>query len=155
MSDPARDAIRQAIVQCERYGVPIVAKHIAANVDVGEVTVNYSNSVMERHIRGLIPTVLKEEGYAIKNAATGERKRFSQMTLDEWEEQIRVKQESVHYDTVRLRADKKLAEFWAEKNQDFGYDVYPELFWDDVERIYAMEGLQPPPLSSLNGSAAA
>lgn len=155
MSDQIADAIRDAAKKCERYGQPVTPKYVEANVDVGEVTMGYAEGVVQRHVRARIPAVLKQLGYVIADTETRERKLFARVSQEEWEAQIRVKEESSVYDVKRLRCDKALSTFWAEKNKAHGYGVYVETFWDDVVRIYAMEGLQPPALASLNGRAEA
>lgn len=153
-ADPARVAIREAIDQCKRYDVPLVPDKIFTNVDLDELSMGYVREATARRVRALIPVVLKEDGHVIVDTVTRERKELNKITLEEWQEQLQIRRESSTYDRARLRADFKLAELWAEKNKEFGYPVYVEMFWDEACRLYKMEGVQPPSLAALNGVGA-
>lgn len=140
----ARKLIAQAMERIERHGLPMSTQNVKANVCIDDFTLREIRDGMEHNVNALIPVVMKEQGFVITDERTRERKSFWQATADELDEQLRLKTEGSRFDRQRIACDEAVIAFLREKEKDFGYEVYPELFQDDIDRIYAMHGLSSP-----------
>lgn len=143
-NNPLRALIHDAIDRIERHGVAVTLPHVRSNITVEDLTLRDLHDAMTRQLNALIPIVMKERGMVITDATTRERKPFWEATADELDEQNRIKERSADFDRARLAADKAVVTFLRGKSVEFGYEVYPELFADDIERIYRMHSVQPP-----------
>jgi hypothetical protein len=141
---PVREVIVQAIELVQRHGFPVTPKTIRANIDVDGLTIGDANQALVKHINAQIPVVMKEMGLVITDTATRDRKPFADSTADELDEQIKVKAESTRYDQNRLAADQIVVKLLREKEKELGYEVYPGLFHDEIDRIYSMHGIAAP-----------
>lgn len=141
--DLASEWINAAIDKLERYGMEITPASVWANIDVKAMSFADAEAVLAQHIKSRINPTFKARGLIIINGGSGERKSFWDATPDELEEQIAVKRRSSDFDANRLAADSAVLIFLREKEKDYGYTVYPELFKSDITRIYAMHGITP------------
>lgn len=141
---PARAAIAAAIDLVEKHGLPLTPATVRANVDIEALSLADAREALAKHVNGQIPLMLKERGCVIVDERSGERKSFWTSTPDELEEQERIKARSSDFDRVRLACGAAVVAFLREKEREFGYEVCPDLFADDIARIYAMHSVPVP-----------
>lgn len=142
--NPVHAVIVAAKEKAERYGLPITLDNVRANIDYGSLTVGEAVEAARRYTNAQVAAVLKSQGFIIADAATRERKDYWSSTRAELGEQLRIKVESATFDSNRILAEKAVLAFLEEKEKELGYEPYVGLFRDDVERIYAMHGIQSP-----------
>jgi hypothetical protein len=144
MSNPTRPAILAAIEKVKRNGLPLTLKNVRANVDPSQITFGQMTDALRSYIRAQVPVVMKQEGMVITDPDTRERKGFWDATPAELEQQMLIKEASSSRDVVRITADRAVIAFLREQEQAFGYEVYPGLFEDDINRIYRMHNVASP-----------
>lgn len=147
---PIAIRIDEAIDACEKYGVDVTVANVVNNAE-GRITWSDASpdEVLHEALRARVARQLKDRGYIIADATTRRRKSFWKSTAAELEEQQLVKTESSRHDQNRILADGMVIDFLKSKATELGYDPFPELFRDDVERIYAMHGIGTPPEEAL------
>jgi hypothetical protein len=142
---PVSLRIDEAIALLERCGEDVTPTAIKINVMQRLTWADYSPE--QSNSEGLdrrIQQRLRDRGYQITDTEARTRRDFWHCTLAELDEQLRVKQDSSDYDRARLRADEAVVTYLREKEKELGYEVCPDLFAEDIARIYAMHGVTPP-----------
>lgn len=140
---PANIRIAEAIARCEEYEVEVTPQNVRTNLTLtyDDLTADEAiGETIDRRIR----QVMRGSGYVIADTESRERKYFWSCTADELEEQTRIKQEGTVYDQNRLRADEAVISFLRQKERELGYAPFPELFADDIDRLYRMNMCEPP-----------
>jgi hypothetical protein len=140
----ARKLIAQSIERVQRHGLKLTPENVKANISIRDFTLGEIEEGMTKHVYAQIPVVMKEQGLIIADPATRERKPFWEASADDLDEQTRIKEQSSDFDRVRLVCDKAVVAFLREKESELGYEVYPGLFHAEIDRIYAMHGLDSP-----------
>lgn len=140
---PVNLRIDEAIAKLERYDQIITPTSIEANVELRWNDLSPTEAA-NKVLKAEIQRRCRKRGLIITTADTRQRKSFWNCTPEEIEEEILVKQNGSLRDQNRIKADRACVAFLKEKRVEFGYEVYPELFAEDIERIYAMEGCSAP-----------
>lgn len=143
-ANPLRALIGDALDRLERHGLAVTPKNVRANITVDDLTLRDLHDAMTRQLNALIPVVMKERAMVIVNPVTRERKPFWTAGPDDLEQQLKIKTEGSGYDRKRIAADKAVIAFLREKSTELGYEVYPELFQDEIDRIFRMQNVTPP-----------
>lgn len=142
--NPTRAVIVAAIDLVQRHGLSITPANIRANIQYDSLTMGDASNALRKHINAQIPVVMKEQGLVITDGTTRERKSFWNAGTADLDEQLRIKEQSSDFDRNRLACDRAVLAYLREQEQAFGYEVYPELFHTQIDRIYAMHGLEAP-----------
>lgn len=135
--------IAEAIAHCEKYEIEVTPRNVRRNLKLTYDDLTADEAIKETIDRRILQ-VIRGSGYVIADTESRERKPFWLCTFAELEEQIEVQAEGTIYDQNRLEANRAVVAFLREKARDFGYEVYPELFAEDIERIYRMNHCTPP-----------
>ncbi len=142
---PVTAKIDAAVAKLERHGMDVTPSAVKVNVEKGLTWADWSSiDAASEALDRRIQQRLKDTGHVISDAVRGVRKDFWQCSISELEEQFRIKEESSTYDRNRILADKAVLDFLKVKNTELGYDVYPGLFENEINRIYAMHSVSVP-----------
>lgn len=138
---PVTIRIDEAVELLQKYGEPITLPSVKTNAKRRLTWADFSSDeALDAVVDQRLSKRLKELGIVIVDAEEGERKLFDDCTLVEFDEQIAVKQRNVTYVSNRLRADKAVREFLAEKQAMAEEPLRIGDFRDDVDSIYAAHG---------------
>jgi hypothetical protein len=134
-------AVKDAIAQCERYGMEITVANVAANVALkpGEY-----NELIVTGLRQKVRQALKRRGYITADAETNVKQAPEKARLSDLEELLLVKRRNSQAVVAQTEALQQLVEFLRVKAEHLGYDPYVYLFEEDARQIYQMHGLDLP-----------
>jgi len=135
--------IAEAVEQLERVDLAITTESVTKAAR-HKLTYNHFPILAEHGLRTRVQRYLREHGYDITDTVTRERKSHWRCTIDELEEQRKIGKDNCTYTQNRDRAREMEIDLIRSKTVEMGYPVFPELFREDIERIYAMNGCSPP-----------
>jgi len=145
MKHPVTALVDEAIENFGKHGVDItpakVDQYVIDRLKHGDWS---PNAMRDEAVQARVRRALKVRGHIITDGTTRVRKSFWKSTIPELEQQQMVREDSSDRDRNQILAGRAVLDFLREKNQDFGYDVYPELFQDEIDRIYSMHGTAAP-----------
>lgn len=136
---PVTVRIDEAVDLLERHGQPLTLDDIRVNVKKRLTWNDFSSEeALDAVVDIRLARRLKDLGVVAVDAdGSGERKLFDDCTLAEFDEQITIKQRNVTYVANRLRVDKAVREFLAEKQAMADHPVTVGEFREQIEAIYA------------------
>lgn len=146
---PVTDHIDREIDRLERHQAEVTPSAVKINVVKRLTWGDWDpREAQSEALDNRIARRLRTRGYVVADSAPRDggrpRRDFWLSTTSELEEQLRIKEESSHYDRNRIKADKAVLKFLREKEGELGYEPYAGLFHAEVDRIYAMHGFRSP-----------
>lgn len=144
MNSPIIRRIDAAIDKLERAGIPPTLDRIETNLGWRDMTHAETEPVLRGAFRAKASRRLKTRGYVIGDEVTHERFDFWAATPDQIETQWRIERDNRQHVESHEKARRMLLDFLRIKEKELGYPPVPAMVFEDVRRIYAMHGLEPP-----------
>lgn len=144
MSAPITRKIKAAVDKLERAGISVTLDTVEANLGWRSFTLVEIEPILRNALRQRIGRRLKVLGYIIGDELTHERFNFWAATPDQIEAQWHLERDNRQHVEAHEKARRMLLDFLRVKERELGYPPVPAMVYEDVRRIYAMHGLEPP-----------
>ena len=140
---PANQRIDEAIDRCRTFGVDITPETVRVNLQLGYNDLSADDAI-EEALGFRIRRRMRLRGLLIAKEDTRARKLFWEMTPDELAVQQAVRSDSSAADRAQMQAHKAVITFLRSKEAELGYEPYPALFEEEINRIFRMHGVPAP-----------
>lgn len=142
---PVTTRIDDAVDLIERVGGDVTLPAVMINAEKTITLADWKPGEPQKEaLQMRVYRRLRDRGYVISDTDTRIRKSFWGATVEELEAQQKIKVEAAEFDGARLRADEQVIRFLQAKRDELGYEVYPGLFAEEIDRIYRMNGVTAP-----------
>ncbi len=135
---PITVRVEEAIARHREWERPLTFESLRTYVMHNLRVMDYSadeamQAIVDKHIR----VYLRRPDLTINDATALTYENTEDCTVEEFEEQVRVKRENQTYVARRLRADEAVLEFLQEKQRMLSRPVTVAEFASEIEEIYA------------------
>lgn len=140
---PVSAAIDTAIARLQKFGVAITLDNIVTEARKHLTFADFSSDeAVDALLRSRVPGRLR--GHVIADHHTHERVQHDEARIPDLEVQLRICEVSSDRDQTSLAAKKAELAFLRVKRNELGYEPWPGLFRDEIDRIYRMHGCSSP-----------
>jgi hypothetical protein len=144
---PMTIIVDQAIQTTVQSGVLVTPDNVRARLNrsaIGGLPVTFLLDAVEQETQSRVADRLKSMGWIITNAATRERKPFSDATAQDLAQREFIQTLNIDYVRVQQKATRIVRKYLEKRSKALGRPVTVSDFPDEVRNIYARLGVTPP-----------